>query len=335
VYLVLAVVLVTASGFATIALGAILPDDSEPLAYLLLTSGPLLIAIAPILAGAALMNWPKDPRSSDSRTYVVRYAIVCGGLGALGLTAVIAVCVIAGAPVWIPIGALALLVFLFAACSAAGEAIRRRIAMRPLPEPTNWGLSPADYRRRNKWMIIAFVIGTATPVISLAVLSALFNAGGTVNYQAVLISLEFGLIGAAIPSFPLQLKVNRMLQAAVGDDLTLRSRLQRTVLRGKTENLSGDERARAARWASVLMSSYPVFATLFIPLYAAIFLMQANFLFDPSPRFGFLAPIGCAAVLVAVVVSAIVMPRQYRRAKNYVESNRELLNETDAPSTLN
>jgi hypothetical protein len=326
-YLIVSSLVLFGAALATLPLASIngRPDSVE---ITLASFGALLLVLGPQLAGGFLMSWPKDPRSADSRTYVLRYGIISGSIGLVGAALLIVLSVVVGAPFWMPLVIVVVVALLFAVALAAGEGIRRRAERAPQPVFEHPGLSVDYLRNKNRWALIAFFIGMIASFALMLLTYVLFDAHAVDPLSAlsnVLLAIGFGMLSSAFVYLPALFKVQASLRTVIKDDLTIAPQLRRVVLRGKPDLLSPEQRVVAVRWASLVSSYLPVQVRMLLLALEGGLVFQIPNLVRRVAEGEWFVPTMYGAAIVAFVAVIPFSLRQARRAKSYTEAHLDVL----------
>jgi peptidoglycan/LPS O-acetylase OafA/YrhL len=300
-------------------------EERNLLFLLLIAFGSLLLLFPVLGAGITVMAWPTDTRSPESRKPLIRMGIFQAALSLAGVACFVVFAILTGAPPWIPVVALAVLVVLFPVSIASGEAIRRRLASKPRLEITHWGLSPEEAETWRRRMIVAFCLGLIAGLVLVVEVAPQIDSEliGPAGF-AVVLGLALFVAGAA--SLPTPFKLTPRLREAVRSDPALAVRVRKAIARNRSDDLEPTDRIPAARWAAVSVDFWRVNLAQSVLIFGGMLLIQIPALMAPSKTFGPIVQPVLASLLLAILVTSLLLGwHQLRRVRAYAELHSELI----------
>lgn len=277
------------------------------------------LALPPMMAGTFASYWSWDASARLRLRIIVAVLVVVQLAGAAGL---IAITVARSSFTVASVVLVVIAVALDPVCIALGRTARRIELRRPTPADDLAGFRErlrAGWRRGGIGAVIGLALGI---LIDVALLVPLAGRGDSTT---ALLFLPAGAgLGASIGMLTVVLGITRRIRDLLGGDYSAARRIGRAV-NGKPEELSVDEAARAARYASVapawlrLQTTQTVVNSL-----AVASIMTASLLGLSSgdlPGFDWIFG-AVLVVLIASVITTLVARRfQLRRFRAYAETH--------------
>ena len=297
-------------------------DDTDT-AVLFLAVVPLIaFTLNPLVLGS-LRTYFDPARSADGRRYFQRALWTTVGLDVLAAVAAIVFTVIVGAAVWVPLVAIVLAAALLVASIRVGDALRRRDDRLDVADPV-W--QPFDRRVIRRKIITVSVTFVAT-FIAVTVLFLLLlrdDSGDGGDWAAAIgFGVVFGCFASGLACVIVALPIARALRGSLNKDIGLVHKFSRLILRRKNIELTEDERAPAARYASLLALSLSFNLASITLLYTGL-LVQNLILFLSAPE----QTLNGIVTLLLIVLYVIILPltiRRVRRARQYASDHADLL----------
>jgi hypothetical protein len=294
--------------WAIIAIIAIVPNPPDVALYAGIT-GVLLLSIAPPSVGYYISMWTVDPGRAPVRTHVRRIIFVGLAIELAGSAALCAFAIAVGLDVRLTAAIIAGSLVLLGLGIVVGDRSRRReLANRQ--EPVLWSpFSRSQLARIYRRIAVIFAVGLIVGFALMAWLSAA-EGGATGEYLAFVIALaslaaSFGTLGPVFTLRPYFVK----MQPDVAQD---NNAIAKAVSRGKSADLSGDQRLIAVRYASLMTVHLPFIALQQVLLWVAMGLIQLNIAVSGGGEGGFsriLAYIFLALIIVMVVFTSMTLRR--------------------------
>ena len=329
---VLALILSTAIltvliGGASVGLVFLLPDDDAGALYFALI--PVVVfAYGPLVVGS-LRTYFDPARSADGKRYFQRVMWIVIGLDVLSAIAAFVFTALVGASIWLPVVTIVVAAAMLAVAVLVGDALRKRDDRLDPAEPV-W--RPVDRRLiRRKIATVAVTFGVAfilvTIVLSVVLRSTASDmAAGELWVNAVSFGLIFGFFASGFACVLVALPITRALRGSLNKDAGRARKFARVILQHKNIELTEEEQAPAARYASLLSVSLGFNLAYISLLYAGILLQNVTFYLrepDDALMFGLLA-------LFLIVLYLVILPltiRRIRRARTYANDHADLLPE--------
>jgi len=313
---------VTVGGIALIVLTS--PDRAVGLVWLPVLTLTVLVN-GPLLLGTLSSYWDVRRTSQTWRAFRwwfrgVRIA------QALGAIAIIVFAVLAHAPWWVPVAAIALGAVVDVLASRIARVLLLRDEARRPAEP---GWEPISRRRIVRKILIVAATFVAVLLIALLGLSLLFgvvgDAGDSVA-SVLLYALEFAFMGAALACIVVTLELNRQLRENVSRDVVELRTVGKVVLRNKPIPLDEGQQVAAAKYAVLTSITMPFTVGYLALLYLGLGMQQVERL-QHGPD-----PLAIGSLVLFVVVFLVALPLtllRARRARAYAAAHADLLPAVD------
>jgi MFS family permease len=287
----------------------------------------ILLTLPPIALGAFVQWWPIEPWRGAGRRDLLRMVIVTVALQAIGAVLAAVTATQEVLPAWQAALYLTLIAVASVANIAVARAVRRREDLRPPAPGATW--DRATVRRKSRtvalWFLGALLVAVAGVVLLEVLLPDRGEKGG-LALSLLWLALSLAFIAASLAclvvAWPLVLQVREIKGRYFSEMRTI----ARVVVKGKKDSLTAEDEGRAARYARIMTVYYPFQIAQFTLLYLAILCQQL-----PRALAGDdlgLRPfsIGLSVFLVvAFLVTAPMMLRQWRRAKAYAATHADVV----------
>ena len=316
---------VTVGGIALIVLTS--PDRTIGLLWLPVLTLTVFVD-GPLLLGTLSSYWDvrRTPETWRAFRWWFRGVRIAQALGAL---AIIAFAVLARAPWWVPVAAIALGFLLDVLASRVARVLLARDEARRPAEP---GWQPVSRARIVRKILIVAATFVVVLLLALLGLSLLFGVIGDEEdsvASVLLYALEFAFLGAALACIVVTLELNRQLRENVSRDVVELRTIGKVVLRNKAIPLDEAQQVAAAKYAVLASITMPFTVGYLTLLYIGLGMQQVERL-QHGPD-----PLAIGSLVLFVVVFVVALPLtllRARRARAYAAAHAELLPaRTDEP----